>query len=276
MRSVTAVARAARLFLRRRAGRRAVLAGAAACGLAAASGLGWIVAETGLAARAAAGIERAAGGAGLSVREVLVQGRRMTGKDALLSALDLRAGDPILSLDLADARRRVAELPWVRRVRVERLLPGTVFVRIEERRAMALWQRDGVLRPIDPEGFALPPGDAWRFRALPIVIGEGAPARAGRFLAMLASEPELVARVRAVTWVGRRRWDVWIDGRTVVRLPEREPLAAWARLARLERAHDILDRGAISIDMRVGGALAVRLAPGAAARQRARRGGREA
>ena len=49
---------------------------------------------------------------------------------------------------------------------------------------------------------------------------------------MLATEPELAARVSAAIRVGDRRWNLRIDNAIDVLLPAEPPAAAWAQLAR--------------------------------------------
>lgn len=237
-------------------------------------GLGWHAANTGLVGRVTmageAGLADLSRAAGLEVRDVLVVGRIRTKRDALLRATGIRAGDPILSVDLGRAHARVVALAWVKEARIERRLPDTVFVNLIEREPMALWQRDGKRQLIDLDGEVIPSREVAKFTALPIVIGEDAPSRARAVLAMLAKEPELRRRVRAITWVGARRWDVRVDDRINVQLPEQDPQQAWAQLARMEREHGVLRRDVITIDMRLRDQLVVRVAPSAAARKRDR------
>ena len=238
------------------------------------AGAGWHAANTGLVSRMVAAGEASIVGitkaTGLEVRDVMVVGRNRTKRAELLRAIGIKAGDPILSLDLARAHSRISALAWVKAARIERRLPDTVFVNLIEREPMALWQRDGKLHLIDLDGGVIPSRDVEKFSDLPIVIGDDAPSRARAVLAMLAGEPDLGLRVRAITWVGERRWDVRVDDRINVQLPEQDPKQAWKQLARMEREHGVLKRDVITIDMRLRDQLVVRVAPASAARKRDR------
>ena len=68
--------------------------------------------------------------------------------DAILAALGIREGGPMLAFDPA-APRRLEQLPWVRTATVERQLPGRVRIALNERVPLALWQLDGALSVID-------------------------------------------------------------------------------------------------------------------------------
>ena len=240
---------------------------------AAGGGVGWAI-ETGhvAATRDAVinGFQRLTADAGLAVDDVLVAGRVETDPRALLDAVGVERGTPILTVDLDAVRERVVALPWVKAARVERHLPDTLLVALTERRPLALWQRQGVLTLVDEDGVAIPDPRIARFGGLPVVIGDDAPARARDALAMLAREPDLLVRVRALTWVGERRWTVRLDdlqgGGIDVQLPETGAAGAWTHLARLERDHGVLKRDVMTIDLRIPDQLILRVTPDAAVR----------
>ncbi|MSO75852.1 MAG: FtsQ-type POTRA domain-containing protein [Alphaproteobacteria bacterium] len=188
---------------------------------------------------------------GLRVDEVIVSGRHTTPSATVLAALDVKRGDPILAFSPAGARAALEASPWIRSATVERSLPGTVRVRIEERVALALWQERGRFRVIDMDGVVIPVGDVRPFHHLPILVGDDAPQHAATLLAMLASEPELALRVTAAIRVSGRRWNIRFEDRVELRLPAADPAGAWHRFARLERAQGLLSRNLTVIDFRL-------------------------
>ena len=196
--------------------------------------------------------------AGLMVREIYIVGRGNASLEVLRQALAIERGDAILALDLEAARRRLEALSWVAAASVERHLPDILFVRIVEHRPMALWQHQGQMALVDSRGVVLAESSLQRFATLPLAVGEGAPAHLPSLLAVLAGEPEMAARVTAVTWVGRRRWNLDIDGRIKVKLPEGDTAAAWQRLARMQRRDRILDRALSVLDLRHGDRVVLR------------------
>jgi cell division protein FtsQ len=198
---------------------------------------------------------------GLRVEDIQVEGGTTTDRAAILSALRAGPGTPILAIDPARAEQRLVALPWVSSAVIERRLPNTVYVRLVERRPLALWQRDGKMQLIDDTGTVIPVARLDRFARLPLVVGPDAAKDAASLIAMLATQPDLDRHVTAAVRVGGRRWNVRIDGRIVVLLPEDDPASAWAALAHLERSSAILDREVEAIDMRLPDRLVVRLVP---------------
>ena len=198
--------------------------------------------------------------AGLKVEEILVVGRNETKREDLLKAIRVVRGVPILTVDLDAARHRVEALPWVHRASVERILPDTILLNVEERKPIALWQHNGKFALIDGKGEVILNTGLQRFSELVVVVGKGAPAHASKLLDLLAAAPELVPMVKAAVWVGDRRWNLRLQGGIDVRLPEEDPTAAWIRLAAYEKAHRVLERDVQVLDLRAPDRLIVRKA----------------
>ena len=198
---------------------------------------------------------------GLTVGDIRVEGRETTDRETILEALAAGPGTPILAVNPTRAKEQLEALPWVRTAVIERRLPGTLYVRLVERRPLALWQHGGKLDLIDREGAVIPVSRLDRFPKLPMVVGEGAASHAAELLEMLASEPDLAARVTAAVRVGDRRWNLRIDNAIDVLLPSDEAASAWSQLARLERSTTILKREVQTIDMRLPDRLVLRVSP---------------
>ena len=179
----------------------------------------------------------------------------------MLQALALGSGAPILAIDLEAARARIQALPWVRQASVRRVLPDTIVVEIVERRPLALWQHDKKFALIDEEGQAILRDDVARFSDLMVVVGEDAAPNATALVRMLATEPELMRRVKAAVRVGGRRWNVHLEQGIDVKLPEQDPEAAWRRLADYQRRYGVLDKQVRTVDLRLSDRLTVLPAP---------------
>ncbi len=204
---------------------------------------------------------RGTGLLGLTVADITVEGRETTDRETILTALAAGPGTPILAVSPARVKEQLEALPWVRTAVIERRLPGTLFVRLVERKPLALWQHGGQLELIDREGSVIPVARLDRFAKLPLVVGEGAANHAAELLEMLASDPDLAARVTAAVRVGDRRWNLRIDNAIDVLLPADETASAWSQLARLERSSAVLKREVLTVDLRLPDRLVLRVSP---------------
>lgn len=210
------------------------------------------------------------GSLGLAVGEVLVEGRRETPAAEVLAALQVRYGTPLFAFSPQEARNRLLGIGWVRDARVERRLPGTIFVDLEERNPAAIWQHRGDFALVDATGAVIGSEDVGRFAGLRLVVGDDAPPHFAALFEILNAEPDLAPKVRAAVRVGGRRWNLQFDNGITVLLPETGIAEAWATLAKLARVGALLDRDIARIDLRSPDRMIVRLSPGAARERRER------
>lgn len=199
--------------------------------------------------------------AGLEIQEVLVAGKINAQSSVLLAALGTTRGAPILAFNVELARKRVEGLPWVRRASVERLLPSTIMLSVEERRPLALWQHDGEFALIDYEGQVILREGLGSYSDFLVVVGDDAPQHAANLIETLGSQPELMKHVRAAIRVGGRRWNLRLAGGIDVQLPEDDAPSAWLRLAQYQRSHSVLERDVKIVDLRLPDRLIVRKLP---------------
>lgn len=206
--------------------------------------------------------ERIGVGSSMVVQDIRIQGLDKTPEPLLRAALGISRGDRLLGFSLEAARTRIESLAWVQRATVERRLPGTVVVTIEERRPFAVWQNGGKFQLIDRAGQVVerqdPAKDAAAFASLPLVVGTGAPDYAAALLDDLAAQPALRARVSAAIRVGERRWTLHLKNGADVLLPEGAEALAMARLVELQTSQALLDRPLQTVDMRLPDRLVVR------------------
>jgi cell division protein FtsQ len=194
---------------------------------------------------------------GLRVSDVVIEGRANTPEPLLRAAIGVSKGDPILGFSVEQARARIETLSWVEHATVERRLPGTVVVFLQERLPFAIWQHKGRFVLVDRSGTEVNQ-DVSQFRKLPLIVGEGAPAAAAVLLDALTDRPALAEKVAASVRVGERRWNLHMTNGADVMLPEGHEIAALDRLVQLQQEHALLDRPLAAIDMRLPDRLVLR------------------
>jgi cell division protein FtsQ len=222
-------------------GRGARVAGWAADGAAAAGR--WLAAAPRFAA---GGVESL----GLKVREVHLQGASPAAQAEILAAAGVRPGQSITALDLAAVRARVEAVGWVASARVVRLWPATVVIVVDQRPLIALWQHAGRLAVIASNGAVVASVDPAHFKALPLVVGEGANVAAAAVLPRLSRHPKVWSRLSALVRVDGRRWNLQLTDGAVVLLPEADEDGALSRLDALDESSRILSLGLARIDLR--------------------------
>jgi len=170
----------------------------------------------------------AAGGAWLllgssvfTVRRLVILGTHDEPVAEVLAAAAVPPGSRMLGLDLDGITRRVAALPRVARVEVERDWPSSLLLRVQERMPVAVTRTTEGLRLVDATGLAylhapvpLPPG--LPELTAPVVSPQDDATRAE--LAVLAALPAaLRSKVLAVSATGSYDVTLTLTGHRTVR-----------------------------------------------------------
>lgn len=196
---------------------------------------------------------------GFKLEHVHLEGVSAEAAPAIKAALNLDKGEPLARLDLQALRDRVEQVGWVKHARVLRLLPDTLVVAVEERERLAVWQHNGRAAVIDADGRPIPEADPAHFPDLPLVVGEGADAAAGKILPLIRQRPRLAARIEALVRVDDRRWDVRLKDGSLIQLPAGGEEAALLQFDQLDQRARVLELGFKRIDLRDPEMAAVRL-----------------
>jgi len=200
---------------------------------------------------------------GFKVKNVIVEGRQNANLQALKYIVDVEKGQSIFEPDIDDIKDKLEHVTWVKSAVVERHLPDTIAIRLQERVPMALWQHQGKLSVIDTDGEVLADGNLSRFKHLMILVGDDAPKRAKDLVSMITVEPDLKTRVESAKWIGGRRWDLFLKNGVSVKLPEDDLGQAVRRLASAQGEAKLMDRKIQSIDLRDPLRIVVQTEPGA-------------
>jgi len=196
---------------------------------------------------------------GFRIASIALAGEHQLTREEILTIAGVTGRSSLLFFDAAEARARLKTDPWIAEATVLKLYPGRLHIAVTERKAFALWQKDGKVAVISDDGTVVEPYVTKRFADLPMVVGVGAETRAKDFLALLDKYPLVRGRLRAAVLVAERRWNAMLDNGIDVRLPESGTEHALETLVRLDRDNKILTRDIAAIDLRLPDRVTVRL-----------------
>jgi cell division protein FtsQ len=208
--------------------------------------------------------DRAGNALGLGITAVSVSGGNQIGRDQALAIAGVTGRSSLLFFDAEGARNQLLANPWIADAAVLKLYPDRLRITITERRAFALWQRNGLVNVIADDGTVLQPFVEERYRNLPLVVGSGAERQAKDFIGLIDRYPEIRAALRASILIAERRWNLRLTNGIDVRLPETGLEAALDRLVALDRDKKLLSRDITVVDLRLADRVTVRLSDAAA------------
>ncbi|MBV9393954.1 MAG: FtsQ-type POTRA domain-containing protein [Methylobacteriaceae bacterium] len=196
---------------------------------------------------------------GFPVAAVAISGESGLTQSEILEASGISGKNSLAFLDVAEIRDRLRAVPLVKEASVRKLYPDHVAIEITERQPYALWQQDGQLSVIAADGTVIDTMRDGRFAQLPFVVGEGANTHISDYLALIGKAGDLKSKIRAGVYVAERRWTLSTTNGIEIMLPEHNPERALAALASLDREARILDKGLISLDLRLPDRVVARL-----------------
>ncbi|WJW75003.1 cell division protein FtsQ/DivIB [Thiohalobacter sp. IOR34] len=195
----------------------------------------------------------------LPLRTVRIEGEfRHLDQARLRAAVAPVASGGFFSVDVEAVRRAAEALPWVQRVKVQRLWPDTLRLQVVEQQAVARWGEDGLLNPhgelfrppaedIDPRLPRLDGPEVLRERVM------------RQYVAAVEALRPLGLRVARLELDARRAWRLRLGDGVELKLGREH---AGQRLQRFVRIYPLVfaaaGRTAETVDMRYSNGLAVR------------------
>ncbi|CAN7330434.1 cell division protein FtsQ/DivIB [Rhizobium rhizogenes] len=207
--------------------------------------------------------------AGFAIEDVKVSGNDQTSEIEILQLLGLDGTTSLVALDADAARQKIANLPWVENVEVRKVYPKAIEVKLTERKAYAIWQHGSELSLIQKDGSVIAPLRDNKFAKLPLFVGRDAETAAASIDQAFAKWPDVRDHVKAFVRVAGRRWDLYLDNGVIIRLPEDNIDGALARLTKIDKDQNLLQRDIAAVDLRLDDRMAIELTPDAVVRRQA-------
>lgn len=197
--------------------------------------------------------------AGFEVNEILVEGRKNTNAQLILTLINVGKGDPIFLFNPQQAKSKIEEISWVERAHIERRLPDTIYIGLTEREPFALWHNDDVLSVVDIKGTVITSDNITDFKDLMMIRGDHAAKKAKGLFQVLSGEKALHTMIDHAELVDQRRWDLILKDGKKIKLPEKDIAIAIKHVMKRDEKDGILGTESITdIDARYKGRLIVR------------------
>lgn len=191
------------------------------------------------------------------LKDIHVIGRENISRSTLLKKLELNNETSITNINISTLKENVLSIGWVKDVIIERRMPHSLIIKIEEYKPFALLQIKDKHIIINSQGkeIAINNGD---FNYLPVINGADSEKHAAKMLNILSSEPNLFHQVWAISYISKRRWNVSLRSGVKIKLPEKNPSEAWAKLSEIDRIESLLSREIDVIDLRKDGYIIIK------------------
>lgn len=160
----------------------------------------------------------------LPIRYVRIEGVfQYITKDEIKQALLAQVMTGLLNADMQAIRQALLNLPWIAEVKVKRVWPDAIEIKVYEQYPIARWNNIGLL---NEQGDLFTPGNLARFNKLPLLYGPlGQEKKLMEIMKQLQAGLANHALGLAEFHVNERRaWTVVLNNELVLKLGRKEPL----------------------------------------------------
>ena len=185
----------------------------------------------------------------LKVDHMYISGVENTDVKDLREAIEIDKGEPIFSVSTAEIRSQVEALPWVRIAQVQRILPNALKIKIFEHKAIATIKFDDQQWALNSKGELIDTVGA-EFNHLLELSGNQAKENAAGLFSLFANWTDLLFLVKQAEFIGKRRWNLYLENGTIILLPEENVRYSLKVLKILNEQQRILNKKKIKIDLR--------------------------
>ena len=106
------------------------------------------------------------------IKDVIVQGNKIVPTDTIIQTADISMDENIFFVNSREVRRRVKEIPQIKKVDVFPKIPSSIFIKVEERKPFAVFIAQGKYYIADNEGVIISKEEIFKGSTdLPTVVG---------------------------------------------------------------------------------------------------------
>ncbi len=186
-------------------------------------------------------------GYGLNINTVSLKGNYFVRKEDILKLID--KNQPILFVSLSRVKHDIESLSgWIKNVDIQRVLPNTINISIEEHKPFAVWHHGSQFSVIDATGYVIT--DDYPTDKLIFISGSNALSELAFIRMIMESNTELNHHICSFIHIQGRRWNIIFNNGLEVKLPKDNLHNAWNYLIDLHNTSDIIASNWKIIDMR--------------------------
>jgi cell division protein FtsQ len=185
----------------------------------------------------------------LTIQHLYISGVENTNIEKLNKAINLQKNDSIFKDSSSTIRKRIEELPWVRLAHVQRILPNAFKIDIIEHKGIATIKFNNQRWALNSKGNLIDIVDD-SFNYLLELSGEESKENASGLFSLFADWTDLLFLAKQAEFIGKRRWNLYLENGTLIMLPEEGVRHSLKVLKVLHNQQKILKKQRIKIDLR--------------------------
>lgn len=200
--------------------------------------------------RAAVAVNTVQGKIDLKVKAINIIGNDRISNDVISDITGIRQGDNINAIDIYSIKHELEKLSWVKTAVIERVLPSTINIYIQENDPKAIYVNGDARYLISDEGDILEKIESDSHPSLVILRGEKANVGYSQVLDQLFEQEDVYKNIDEMHKISNRRWNIVLKNGVTIKLPENGVLSAMKELKMQIRKNNDLLSCRCTLDLR--------------------------
>ena len=203
---------------------------------------------------------------GNAAQQIRISGLKRKTPASVLNIIGVKPNDSLIGFDPLTARRILQNFDWVKSAQVRKVYPNQLEIEVEEREPFAIWQRDGEFYVIDKSGSAFTSVAASDVPGMLVITGDGANEKVFQLVNHIEAHLQVKSKVKAASYVGGRRWNLYLANGIKVMLPEGRVVEGLKRFSRFYAKAGLEGKQVNVVDLRLSKQIVVSPVTGSSGR----------
>ena len=170
----------------------------------------------------------------------------------------------LIGLNFNSIKEIVESSEWVKRASIKKVLPSTLKINVTENDPYAIYFQEGKSFLIDLDGSIITEINLKNYEDdLLFVRGENSPELLEQLIRDISIVfPKLTQTLEEVEFIEKRRWNLKLNNKLLVKLPDEKIQQSLKNLKQLFEEQEIMESNIIEIDLRIQGRAALKVLDG--------------
>ena len=197
------------------------------------------------------------------IKNVIIEGSEKSNISEIENNVTEFKGN-LIGLNLNSIKEIVESSEWVKRASIKKVLPSTLKINVTENDPYAIYFQEGKSFLIDLDGSIITEINLNNYEDdLLFVRGENSPELLEQLIRDISiAFPNLTQTLEEVEFIEKRRWNLKLNNKLLVKLPDENIQQSLKNLKQLFEEQEVMESNIIEIDLRIQGRAALKVLDG--------------
>ena len=197
------------------------------------------------------------------IKNVIIEGSEKSNISEIENNVTEFKGN-LIGLNFNSIKEIVESSEWVKRASIKKILPSTLKINVTENDPYAIYFQEGKSFLIDLDGSIITEINLNNYEDdLLFVRGEHSPELLEQLIRDISiAFPNLTQTLEEVEFIEKRRWNLKLNNKLLVKLPDENIQQSLKNLKQLFEEQEVMESNIIEIDLRIQGRAALKVLDG--------------